>query len=380
MTKKTPSSESISGFLRSLNEDIEEKIAREHKDSLFDHMPSEHTISDRVRRYDDPVKHLVRKEAWVKTARRLYQAKGSSLRVLTLPGRHRLEVELYLKEGFISPDNGQIYVVGFETSPDVFGLLRTMEPRFLRLYQRDLIEVLSSPGTEEDYKRLAEAFPFDIINLDLTVGIANKTDAPYGPVLQAIRACLKLQGNQTSDWALMLTFRADAQDVNQRTLTDLTENFQTNLEQHPLVKEKCYSRHQTENASEFLAAKPEEALGRFLAKWIADQAFFFEWKVQVCKHIRYDRKYGSGSYPIRKIVLEFTRERLPGYSLPRRNAQATTWLIDGLVSAVAGSVTEDVGEKIDGLRRSKPDYVVLIANEIEELKMRAAGSNGDIVT
>jgi hypothetical protein len=43
-------------------------------------------------------------------------------------------------------------------------------------------------------------------------------------------------------------------------------------------------------------------------------------------------------------------------------------------------VTEDVGEKIDGLRRSKPDYVVLIANEIEELKMRAAGSNGDIVT
>jgi len=71
---------------------------------------------------------------------------------------------------------------------------------------------------------------------------------------------------------------------------------------------------------------------------------------------------------------------VPGYSLPRRNAQATPWLIDGLVSAVAGSVTEDAGERIISLRRSKSDYIMAIANEIEELKVRAADPNGDVST
>lgn len=71
---------------------------------------------------------------------------------------------------------------------------------------------------------------------------------------------------------------------------------------------------------------------------------------------------------------------VPGYSLPQRNAQATPWPIDGLVSAVAGSVTEDAGERIISLRRSKPDYIMAIANEIEELKVRAADPNGDVST
>ena len=98
MTRK----KDIGDFLDVLNkEDAQEREIEAHKGSFFATAPDASTMVARAREFDDIHKHWVRRDLWLKTVRRIKNAKGAGLRLLTLPGQHFFEIKLYAKEGLL---------------------------------------------------------------------------------------------------------------------------------------------------------------------------------------------------------------------------------------------------------------------------------------
>src|SRR5438552_1629135 len=103
---------------------------------LFDELNAD-KLREREQEYTDVEKHWVRSKAWLKVARELAevakQKYRSGLRYFTLPGFHRLDVGLLLREKLldIGPnDPNSIYVAGFEADPAKFGLMAGQKPKF----------------------------------------------------------------------------------------------------------------------------------------------------------------------------------------------------------------------------------------------------------
>jgi hypothetical protein len=349
-------------------EKAQEKRATGDADSPFADAPAEEVWVERAREYDDKVKHLVRKRSWLKTAKNLRDEKGSGLRVLTLPGRYRLEIELYRKNGVLDDDRDQLEVVGFESSPEIFGLLNVMQPPLERLFFGDLVKALGDPDGEI-YPELAGLFPFDIVNLDLTVNLITQSDAPYAPVLKAIRECIRLQTPKNGEWALMLTFRWDPSvQVNPDSFVRLKEEFDSNLKQHPAVRKACGQLHNVTTGEAFYTQDPEEAIARFAAKWVVDQAHAFEWRVKRSEQIRYDRETPAGSYSIRKIVLVFKRGSISRHDLPGKAIPTQTWQVEDLETVVGVGRTTDYDERLAALGDTER---AALQAELDQLKIAA---------
>lgn len=360
----------LENIIKSLDREAEqESLAEDHRESFFDGAPSEEVIVGRAREYDDIEKHLVRREEWLAVAKKLFAEKGGPLRLLTLPGRHRLEIELYRDAGlFGAGDLEELPVVGFETSPDVFGLLATTRPSFLKLYHDDLLQTLIDTK-RRFHEELLGLFPFDIINLDLTINLVAPSEGPYGPVLEAIRQCFKLQGTQTRNWALMVTFRAVREETSDDLIQKLVAQYQENLEGHPKVKEACYSQYGTTSASKILESNPEEALAVFAAKWIVEQAHSFDLRLVRYRRLAYVRDYERSPrrYTICKLILTFSKERLPPYEVPGRAVPVLSSHIDDLVEVVKRR-ERNVTEMVRSLEKSSPQYLATLEGEIERLK------------
>jgi hypothetical protein len=370
----------VEKFLEDLNKEADqEKAVEENTGSYFSAAPAEEVLRRRAREYDDLPKHLVRTHHWLKVARALHKAKGSGLRLLTLPGRYAIEVGLYHRNGLLEQLAGEegddsLYVVGFETNPEVYGLLLSSRPRLLRLFDGSLVETLTNFASKT-HQELVALFPFDIINLDLTVNLVAPSEGPYGPVPAAIHECFKLQGAQPHDWALMLTFRAGLPETDPSAVGIWREEYQRNLEQHVAVKDACYETYSSSTVNELFARDAEEALGQCAAKWIADQGHATDWRIVSSKHLRYQREYENGTYTIRKLVFRFSRAKLPQYAMPTKTVPTVPWHLDDLVKVVK-SQSQDIDRFLERLRETKADYVDTLLREIEALKVAADGSAG----
>lgn len=370
-------SSSVDSFMESLDEEHEqEERVREHRDSFFATAPDNETLVARAREFDDIAKHYVRREYWLATAQAVHKEKKVGLKLLTLPGRHRLEIEHYRKHGIlnISADaltgEQELSVVGFETSPEVFGLLRTSNPRFHRLFQTDLVKTLAAPDSSH-YSQLVKLFPFDIVNLDLTANLVSPKDGPYGPVLKAINECLKLQVGQSGQWALMLTFRVGQGDTDPSAIVELTKQFQENIDQHAQFKHACFEQHGLVVAQEIYDKNPYAALGQFAAKWITDQAHVHEWRIIDFKQVHYSREFKKegkiGTYHIRKMVFRFQRGQMPKYAMPSKQLTLLPWYIEDLVR-VAKSSSVDIDSRVENIGAQKPDFIKSLQEELENLK------------
>lgn len=361
-------SSSVERIIKSLDrEGHQDDQINKHQGSFFDRAPSGEILVARAREYDDIEKHIVRKEYWLKVARDLRDKKGEAVKLLTLPGRYRFEIELYRENGLFGETtlDTELPVVGFETSPEIFGLLQTAQPRLRRLFHDDLIPTLIDPRSKH-YDELTTLFPFDIINLDLTNNLVAPSDGPYGPILEAIRACFKLQGAQIHDWALMLTFRAVVEDTSRQAIDRLTTQYQDNIDKYPQVKEACYKRYKSISAIQIMADSPEMALGQFASKWVVDQAHSFDFKLVNTAHLCYSRPRGDSSYSVRKLLFRFRRERVPQYAWPGKDELA--WHIDDILTVVEGGKQEDISAKVEALTKSKPEYVRSLQAEVERMK------------
>lgn len=379
-SKRTPGS--VDSFIDALDEEHEqEEKVREHRDSFFATAPDAETLVTRAREFDDVEKHLVRREYWLAAAKAVYNDKGAGLRLLTLPGRHRLEIEHYRSHGLLevsanaATNEEELGVVGFETAPEVFALLRTTNPRFSHLFQADLIKTLAEPSSPY-HKQLVRLFPFDVVNLDLTANLVSPKDGPYGPVLKAIRECLRLQVAQAGQWALMLTFRIGQGDTDQSAIEELTRQFQDNISEHSQFKHACFERHGLVDARRIYEKSPDEALGQFAAKWITDQAHVHDWQLLDLRQAHYWREFfkegKKSGYYIKKLVFRFRRGAAPKYAMPSKQLALLPWHIDDLV-LVAKSSSVDVDAKVRSLGTKQSSYLQVLRGELEALK-RAANS------
>lgn len=327
---------------------------------------------DRAREYDDLTKHVVRKQHWLKVAKDLARKKGGAIKLLTLPGPYRFEVELYRSEGLFGQLGNQavvVPVVGFETSPEVFGLLCTSEPKFEQLFMDDLIKTLIDANARH-HRELLGCFPFDIINLDLTVNLVEQSEGPYGDVLRAVRECFKLQAAQVGEWALMLTFRAIPEETSAGTVGSLTKQYQENVDAHPEFRDACFHRFNAITAAKIFSDRPEEALGQFAAKWIVDQAHNFDLKVTSVSHVVYERKSArrqSGYYLMCKLIFKFRRLSLPSHTIPGKRVPEVGDHVRDILDVVRARQI-NVSELVEKLRESNPLYIEQLEAEIESIK------------
>lgn len=377
--------EEIENVLQSLDQEAEQEAAiKEGGTSLFDDAPPPEKIRERVREFDDIQKHIVRLEHWMPIARKLRISKGKGLKILTLPGKHRLEIELYHKEGLIAEyysGSGRktLDCVGFEALPDTYGLLKCMSPPLAGLRNECLIETINDPEAEY-HDWLISFFPFDIINLDLTVNLVTRREGPYGPVLEAIRECLRLQAGLQNEWALMLTFRAGVDDTDPEAIKDLKEEFDENLK-HPQLKEACHKRFNVTSADALFEQDSEEALGHFAAKWVVDQAHHFDWKVSRIDHLCYDREpKGYDRYSIRKLVFMLKHKSLPKYQIPKKPLQVAKWHLDDLERLIGKAKVVNIDEKVKMYEEKRPQHIEEIQREIDELKLGVMTLPGNTTT
>jgi hypothetical protein len=373
----TEARSNIEAFFGELDAEGEQEAkAGEHEDSFFKQAPDAETFRERLREYDDIEKHLVRREHWLKTARQIHKEKGDGLRLLTLPGRYRFEVELYHKHNLletrINAQGEQVLgVVGFESSPDVFGLLDGMNPKFSALFHGDILAALIDEKSAAG-KVIRRQCPYDIVNLDMTVNLATRAEGPYSPFLRALRECFQIQGSQTHRWALMVTFRAGLTDTDPQTIETLSKCFQDNVDRHAKVREACLEKYKTKQVQKLMQDRPEEGIGQLAAKWIIDTAHQSEWQTEVVSHMCYERTPAAGRYSIRKLVFEFVRKRLPSHEIPLTRVPDMSWHIEDVVKLFRPGIPEDITAKVQALRTKRPDYLQTIESEILELQRLSA--------
>jgi hypothetical protein len=369
MTRETE----FGDLLKALDkEDVQDRAVEAHEGSFFSGAPDDATIVARAREFDDLHKHWVRRDLWLKTAKRIGKTKGTGLRVLTLPGQHLFEVKLYAQEGLLASHGdgaeAKLSVVGFETDPAVFGLLATSEPKLLELLYGDILEALTEPESANG-KTLRLHAPYDVINLDLTANIATSSDGPYSPFLRGIHECFQIQGSQTGRWALMVTFRVGMLETEPTVVHELEGLFQKNLSTHLLVKEACLARYKVKTAKEVLAHDPEEGLGQFTGKWVIEQGHSFEWGCMFFRHATYDRQYSKDGtehrYSIRKLVFEFTRRPTGSTELVVSSIPPQSWHADDLARLFDAAALMNVDTAVANITGP---YREKLEREIEEMR------------
>ncbi|MEZ4448183.1 MAG: hypothetical protein R3B09_01805 [Nannocystaceae bacterium] len=368
---------SLKDFVNSLDETGHERRAEMHSDSFFDNAPDDATLVTRSREFDDIHKHYVRRQVWLKLVKRVAAANGGNIHLLTLPGKFRFEVGLYQKCGLLKrvPHNGRdcLSVVGFETDPTTFGLLKTSGPPLLEMLLGSILSALTD-ATSQNGVLIRKHAPFDVINLDLTANIANQHDGPYSPFLQSIRECFQLQGSQSTPWLLMVTFRTGLAETERRVVQTLTDFFQTNLDTHLQFREQCLDAFDVESAATLLERRPHDGVGLFTGKWIVEQGHQFEWECAEFKHATFTRgfshKDGSqDAYGMSKLCFLFKKRLAPRRQLILRQVPAQSWHADDLARLIKPGNRVDVDSAVANLSESSR---ARLAAEIEEFKQNQA--------
>jgi hypothetical protein len=350
--------------------DQEQKVEA-HADSYFDDAADGATMKQRAREFDDVPKHWVRRELWLKSVKRLRKRDG--IRLLTLPGRHHFEVKLYAKEKLLKrvliDGEEHLAVVGFETDPTVFGLLTTeRSPPILEMLCGDVLQALVVP-TSPNGLAVRKHAPYDVINLDLTANISSKSDGPYTPFLRGVRECFQIQGNQTGDWVLMVTFRVGMADTEPRVVEELKKLFQENLQKHLLMKESCQDRYGVETAKEVLEHSFPEGLGHITAKWVITQAHQFEWGCPRFQHAHYRRRFTKAgkedNYSLCKLVFQFSRHLTTSRQVVLKGIPDQSWHADDYVRILDKNAMLDVDVTVSNISASHRQR---LTEEIEEFR------------
>lgn len=188
MTEQNPRLDALFKQLsREENQDADARDhARQNEPAVVHSM-----LREREREYTDVEKHFIRTRVWLKMAQKIKEANGRQLKYLTLPSYYRLDVSLFIRENLLSShvrDGREITsVVAFETQPERFARMAGQEPGY-QLFGLDSIENAMLDGNNAYYRDLLTAFPFDLVNLDLTSTLTPAHEGPYSRTMQAVDA------------------------------------------------------------------------------------------------------------------------------------------------------------------------------------------------
>lgn len=251
-----------------------------------------------------PRKQWIRSEQWGRLTGRLLDdlsLDGRSLRYLTLPGKHLLDIRHM--HGTCEKRNIRLKFLGFDTSRRNDAEVTVSMDEVWRLPFIDKESEIKPDRFEEICGRTMAAKSlhhfghFDIINLDLCDSVASREAGVSGSSLDAIRSLVEWQSNHRKEpWYLFLTTRADREAVKASVMGRLLEVLRSNLQVNMAFREAAANarlfseasiaaeiRAITENAvngDSLVDGQFIQAFGLGFSKWLLGLSLRF-WKVKL---------------------------------------------------------------------------------------------------
>jgi len=336
-------------------------------------------VREREREYRDIEKHWVRKNVWVRIAKKIRDQKNINqkgrgrLRYLTLPAYYRLDVALLLAEDLLeitketregAPD--EIYVAAFEVEATKYGRMVGQIPRF-RLFGLSSIEDALTDSQNEYYHDLRTSFPFDLVNLDLTTSLTPNHEGPYSRTMKGINEIFARQSGY-SPWGLFLTFRNLPSDWEQSAIDQLLGNLQNNIDTYPAVKETFNNKYHVSTTSDLRKSNEKECISQAVVKWLVDRAHAHEFKMDLLECYYYSR-YNPGlpTYDIYKFALIFSKGEMHQATIPTKDTPRQSWMGHDLITCVKKHQCKDVEDTILKLAdNGKPTILDDLRKEVDK--------------
>jgi hypothetical protein len=230
----------------------------------------------------DVPKHFVRTRAWLPACReqaraRTGRSKKAPLKYFTFCAADAIDVFMLERDGILSrsEQSGRLEGVYFcEKDPQAFGIIAGLigspeqgfdgEFEKIVLFQddndtegRSLLDEAEAPYPPEvrrklrykdAHQRLRQAFPFDIINLDVFGVMFPPRKAVIAPLLLSILQILKWQaqatypsGSPCRKFSLFLTSHLDPDQADEAAISQLAGRFQANIDSNTRFREAIVS-------------------------------------------------------------------------------------------------------------------------------------------
>ena len=363
--------EQLTNFFQQLSEEAGQDQASFEGSTFEKASISISVLRDREREYKDVEKHYVRRYGWLPAAKQIREHNKRALRYLTLPAYYRLDVELFLKEGLLEIEsrNGRkvASVAAFETEPERYGRMEGLEPGF-QLFGFGKIEDALTDVKHAYYKDLVDAFPFDLVNLDLTSSLTPKHQGPYSRVMQAVDNVFQRQAAHDGIWGLFLTFRNVPAEWEPKAHEAFKANLQSNIDDYVKVKEAFFEIYRDSNVKSLETIAPLTVTSQAVLKWLVDRAH--QNRTRIERHWSYEYKRRNPpleSYTITKHVLLLRQGSILETDIPFKSVPRQSWMEDDLVTCIRNHRPVDVEEKLCRLLETKVRVYDDIAAEIEEL-------------
>lgn len=286
-----------------------------------------------------PVKHYVRLNGWLPSARTRYERVNRPLRLFTLCGEDAIDVRLFAAERLIEKDSRGFPGVSWcELSPETASILRTKLGRV----SRSFLGTLEKLSQTAEFK---EWFPFDVINLDFTSLPFPRSQPPFNSTWVAVTTILACQQTHRAGCELFLTFNADRSPANDDAVNQLVSLVETNFESRNWSRDLFMSTSGGVLPADLSSSQYDKflliALPKFVGRLAADQGF----GVRELGRFAYTR-HPPGRRPYRITKFTFSLEPLEDPP-PRLDALGRHELTAAAYDFLVRRAFEEVGVDVD---------------------------------
>lgn len=346
----------------------------------------------------DVLKHYVRRNGWLPACQEQRSAvkpsKQNPLRYFTFCAAEAIDVFMLERAGILkrSEESGRLESVFFcERYPEAFGkiagLIGSPEQGFQGEFEkivlfeededtreRELVseadeyfsaDVRKKLRYKDANRRLKQAFPFDVINLDVFGNMfPPRREHVIGPLLESIMRVLRWQTEALSSmndtrrnrqFVLLLTSSVDAENTNETAVEQLKNLVSSNIEMYPEFRATFAGRFGHEEAGKLAKEHFANFFCLSLAKFIAQKTLDIGWEAEFGPMYLYSRQ--DAYDPVRQYHI------MHSVTVCKRIQNLDERLDDPrnqMYKSVATQLVSDRAENIDGLARE--------AEKVEELK------------
>ena len=303
----------------------------------------------------DPLKHYVRRYGWLKATKQQKQAiskrsKRIPLRYFTFCAAEAIDVFMLELEGILkrSEKTGRLEGVYFcEKDPEPFGriadLIGSPQQGFQGAFEKIVLfqddketegktleddqpytsEVRRKLRYKDAHRRLCEAFPFDIINLDVCGVMFPPRKGIITPLLESIIQILEWQtkskflinGQECNRFTLFLTSHIDQDDTNPKVIKQLEKRVNDNISTSEDFQSAFFNQYGHNQADKLAHENFAEFFCVALPKFMIHSALYNQgWKVTSGPTYLYNRDYRreeNKQYQIMHTVAVY--ERIPDF-------------------------------------------------------------------
>ena len=351
----------------------------------------------------DPLKHYVRRCGWLIAAKNQKRAirrrsKRIPLRYFTFCAAEAIDVFMLEREGILnrSEETGRLEGVYFcEKDLDKFGIIANLigspeqgfrgpfdkivlfeddeetEGKTLEDDQPYTPRVREKLGYKDAHCRLREAFPFDIINLDVCGVMFSPEQEVITPLLESIIQILEWQTEsrfpinnlECEQFTLFITSHIDPNKTNQDAIEQLKNRVVENINTNVDFGSAFFNRYGHNQADRLAHEKFAEFFCLALPKFMIHRALYdYGWRVTCGPTYLFNRdNKWKKNKPYQMMHTVSTYERIPDFR-QRLDAPSTSQYMQSVIQLVEAGVkwVDDVIENSDINRELEEDLKEII--------------------